>query len=53
MLVSCGQSSKGRSSAGKAAIVDYITAGRSSRSQLTAGGSSKSQLAIGRAVRVN
>ena len=53
MSVSCGQGSEGRSTAGGAAIVNYITAGRSSRSQLAAGGSSKSRLAAGRAARVS
>ena len=53
MLVSCRQGSKSRSSVGKAATVDYITAGGSSRSQLAAGGSSRSQLAAGRAVKVS
>ena len=52
LSVSCGQGSKGRSSAGGAATVDYITAGGSSRSQLAAGGSSRSRLAAGRAVEV-
>ena len=61
MLVSCGQDSKGRSTVGKAAVLDYITAGGavgvncgaaggSSRSQLAAGGSSRSRLAAGRTV---
>ena len=53
MSVSCGQDSKGRSTAGKAATVNCITAGRSSKSQLAAGRSSRSQLAAGRAVRVS
>ena len=53
MSVSYRQGNKGRSAVGKAATVDYITVGRSSKSQLAAGGSSKSQLAVGRVVKVN
>ena len=64
MLISCRQGSKGRSAAGKAVVLNYITTGgavgvnystvgKSSRSQLAAGGSSRSQLAVGRAARVS
>ena len=64
MSVSCGQGNKGRSTAGKAAILDCITAGgavgvncstvgRSSRSQLAAGRSSRSRLTAGRAIEVS